>query len=1342
MNTCFSNIFRVLLFCVTFFNSSLVMAQCAGTGTEVTICEKETNLNLQTYNLFDPLTGETPGGTWIAASNFDSQALDETTGILNLWEINRFGTHTFTYMNPECDASTATVIINLGGYPGESNQNPGTNNVCQILKVDDDDNVNIIDLFIFIDTINSMIGPDVGGVWTEDAGNMALGLLSGEFFNFGGVPIGVYTFTYTTPNVNGCTARSATIDVEVRRSPNPGTPLNLYLCETDDLSGFTALNLFSRLDGEDTNGEWTDVNEISTGEISSGTDFVIDVQNIYDNFGPGSYEFTYRVLPSHPICEEQQTTFVLCIEKQLVLDGTVNVACDGNVTIIYDNTLLNNGTYSVSYTTTGASLGSFSETKAVNFQNGTAQFNLFPQLTLSTSETLTIAIDNIVAVPVCGPTVLCTSIVNVPPANFDSYIDPSITISSTSGCELNDILITYINAVSPDFNSTNGTVSVSYSINTVNFTDEVTFSNGNATSTVPVSRFNQGLNTLVFFETNSFVHCNAINATTTLNLIPAPPNPVFSITPDDRCDAKTLQFGFDSPAGELISYNAVTFDIYQFGSEPQQFDPRDPSVSLTNNTQGNGIDINLINSNDVSTLPDGDYVFIIRSVQNDNAPCRGLSQAEINSYTDQGIDIGLTQIGNAHIFDARLTFRIGDPVPVTLIKNAFQVCLLNGPIPLRDLAVFANTDILIDITITNLSGTELLDSYQITQNETFNAVFKSGITGCDIGSEQFTVTTVNEASNPELNPNIFCSLATNTVADLDRASQNIVWYQTATGTTSYTSTDPIDINNEYWAEITISGGCVSSSRTQAVISFVDKADAPRPVANVFCSAASPAISDLMVESAEGAIIQWYVSETGEAYTSTSLPLDGMNQYWVSQTLVDGCESDRVQVFFTITNTATNPEPLTNNFCLANGEVFTLDDLSFTEASISRQGMLSYFLDAAGTMAISSTEQLENVTSPVYVKQTIAGSCVSDFIAVPFTLQNTAPKPTIPPVVLCLENNPTIQDLINVLQSETTSIITLYVDETTATPLDLDLELANISQTIYASQTIIFGCESNERELVNITLENPILSNSDFKQVHCSKNAPTLNDVYLGSENILWFDENDTPLLGTAPLQNGTSYFAQIDINTCLSPTLEVVISLVDVMDPVPNSTNAGFCGINENIIADLLQDEAGNTRFTMPLNHSLLWYDSTDTSTRVLLDNATVLEHGLTYYAVYEFNTTISGENIMCESNAVAILVDLSVCSPDELVIPDAFSPNGDTINDTFELQNIQFVYPDYDIEIYNRYGRLVFKGDVEVGFWNGKSNQSGLFGTDVLPTGVYFYVITFNRFNTKPLQGQVYLKR
>ncbi|MDB5210456.1 MAG: hypothetical protein JWQ30_1283 [Sediminibacterium sp.] len=85
-------------------------------------------------------------------------------------------------------------------------------------------------------------------------------------------------------------------------------------------------------------------------------------------------------------------------------------------------------------------------------------------------------------------------------------------------------------------------------------------------------------------------------------------------------------------------------------------------------------------------------------------------------------------------------------------------------------------------------------------------------------------------------------------------------------------------------------------------------------------------------------------------------------------------------------------------------------------------------------------------------------------------------------------------------------------------------------------------------------------------------------------------------------------------------------------------------------------------------------------------------------------------------------------------VSPNAFSPNGDGINDTWELPEIKY-YPDNIVEIYNRSGQMLFKS---VGYdkpWDGKQN-----GKD-LPVGTYYYVIRLSQ-NDPPLGGSVTIVR
>ena len=85
-------------------------------------------------------------------------------------------------------------------------------------------------------------------------------------------------------------------------------------------------------------------------------------------------------------------------------------------------------------------------------------------------------------------------------------------------------------------------------------------------------------------------------------------------------------------------------------------------------------------------------------------------------------------------------------------------------------------------------------------------------------------------------------------------------------------------------------------------------------------------------------------------------------------------------------------------------------------------------------------------------------------------------------------------------------------------------------------------------------------------------------------------------------------------------------------------------------------------------------------------------------------------------------------------LVPNAFSPNGDGINDTWRIQYLES-YPGASIEVFNRYGQKVFVStgyDVE---WDGYLNGS------LLPIGTYYYIINPKN-GRKTLTGSVSIIR
>ncbi len=75
--------------------------------------------------------------------------------------------------------------------------------------------------------------------------------------------------------------------------------------------------------------------------------------------------------------------------------------------------------------------------------------------------------------------------------------------------------------------------------------------------------------------------------------------------------------------------------------------------------------------------------------------------------------------------------------------------------------------------------------------------------------------------------------------------------------------------------------------------------------------------------------------------------------------------------------------------------------------------------------------------------------------------------------------------------------------------------------------------------------------------------------------------------------------------------------------------------------------------------------------------------------------------------------------------IPNAFSPNGDGINDTWNIKYLES-YPGATVDVFNRYGQIVFRSFGYSRPWDGTTQGK------LLPIGTYYYII--NPKNGKPI--------
>jgi gliding motility-associated-like protein len=119
----------------------------------------------------------------------------------------------------------------------------------------------------------------------------------------------------------------------------------------------------------------------------------------------------------------------------------------------------------------------------------------------------------------------------------------------------------------------------------------------------------------------------------------------------------------------------------------------------------------------------------------------------------------------------------------------------------------------------------------------------------------------------------------------------------------------------------------------------------------------------------------------------------------------------------------------------------------------------------------------------------------------------------------------------------------------------------------------------------------------------------------------------------------------------------------------------------------------------------------------------------------YTPNTTYVGvdtiQYLLCDSscNSSCVLGSAFICIEDiKLLIPNLFTPDGDTLNDQFTIKGIcDHIY----LEIYNRWGSLIYESENYKHDWSGKGQNDGVY---------YYYIRDLDR--NKEYKGWIEILR
>ncbi|MEO9815433.1 MAG: gliding motility-associated C-terminal domain-containing protein [Flavobacteriaceae bacterium] len=885
------------------------ISQCAGEDNSVTICNKYDDVDNRTFNLFSSLNGTSQtGGTWSAPYYVNSDALDTATGVLNLWLVNYHGSHEFTYTN--CGES-ATVTITLGGYAGEDNTD-GSANTCS-----DQSEVN---MFNFLGSSTDGEIPDFNGKWAEDSADPTR-FLFGNFFNAEAAGPGEYIFTYTVPEVDTCMSMQSTVHLEVHQGAEPGNPSAFIVCATNDLSGYTNLDLHNYLAGEDSNGTW---NEDATNQLQDQYDHHINVAEIYANFGYGLYKFSYTVIPEHPACLIRTITVPIYILPTLK-GNLLNSYCTGSdyeVTLEYDQTLIPSDTYEITYRIS-SSLGTEDITETVELNDGTWTFNI-PTTIVPGDEIVEVSIVTIEQEDEDALLEICRTI-EVSPINL--LISNPLSVGE-SVCINNPVDIELQNIFDLNGNPSNETHSVSYILS---FPDDTSteisignldFTNGKSSFTIPFSNLEVAGTYAVQVLVEDRYNSNCI-INTNIVIIPTPESIQLEAVVDNNCDATAIDVVIDAPILEDGNY-IVDYSVIEQNS----------METLTTNT------INFIGGVaqyeiDIATLPDGDYLVSLKSTQNDTTPCR-----EVFEYEHQE------------------SFTIGG-TPIVLDIPDSQIFCLNEGIPtLADIAVDPPENIAFYQTA--VDNVPLPLSTILIDGEDYFA-YSTDNYNCLPETRSRVVISLIEASIPtseNLSP-VLCGSQNPILADLEAQSitdGTILWYASNSSDSPLDITEPLIDGQSYFAVERLNGFCESETRLEIIPEIINP---PLPGLTFnelkLCALDNPTVARLenMEIEIEGVLVKWFLTgEGGEALSQSDLLVDDTVYYAQSESLETGCSNmERVSVlvdlndcepeqygFFIPDGFSPNNDARNDTFHIPNIEVIFPD---FTLEIFNRYGNLLF-----------------------------------------------------------------------------------------------------------------------------------------------------------------------------------------------------------------------------------------------------------------------------------------------------------------------------------------------------------------------------------------------------------------
>lgn len=1214
--------------------------------------------------------------------------------------------------------------------------------------------------------LNALLGTHItGGTWSDDNNSGGLNIATGILNAQKVFESGIYHYTYTVDGVVGCTNNTATIEVTIGGYAGIAGPNNSICSSSHSYSLFQVFQGTPVL-APQSGGTWEGLDY--TGGLNTATgDLNASVPPPYNTY---SYKYTINAIGS---CPQESSQVSVSIYRTPNPGIPTNLQLCSNQLGSYTNIDLYNqlsgedagGTW----TESGTSELNNTTDSTINIQN---IFNTKGPGYYSFTYTVKPPKDD----RVCSNQSASVTIAIGEQLDFTSA---TLTVNPDPVCENNLATTIYTGILTQGTKAIpNGSYRIDYSIAGVgSFTTFQSFTNGILTFPIPTFYFSQVRNYIISVNnvtlTTSPVFCSSIIGTIqdVLHVYPSPKINSATLTIPPVCQGADAVVAFSGTSNLTDGSYDIIYNLS--GSNTLS------GIPATMNVIG-GLSTFTIQSSYIPRA--GTTIIAITRITNSVTGCPNISTLIKDFIVNPSLDLSnlgitvkdacvsqpaevtLTGLGILTSIDVTYNITGSNNAGSKIISMTAVSGQVKFPLPASDLP---NTG-LTTLTITNVTNT---------------------ITGCTFAINKTAAFTVNPIPNtPMASGGPFCSTDNATVANLIPQGNQYQWFDSATSTVPLATTTPLHAGNYFVKEVNPTTHCESALRMiPIIINTTPQIDTARLSIATTCQSYNVTVllggSSNLTNGNYSILYNLSGDNTGNGITAVLNVNSGIGFFSIPASLVPNAGSTTVSItnitnsITNCTNTVnlsrsftTNPLPDISNMAViiknvckgqsATVELTGLGTLTTININFSLSGVnivniktislnvvsgrTSFVIPAtdipnAGLTAFNLTNITNTVNGcPIFINHK------TDFIvngppnisALSLSINDSCPNQ---PLNVAVSGLGTLTDIMltyavsgsNIINTQTIALTAAGGNANFSIPGNLlsvtganTLSLTNLTDSSTSCYTVINTISKNFNILP--IPNNPAADGQEF----CKENLATVANLIPNGTQYRWYDSasSTSPLLPNTLLVTGDYYLKEVNLTTgCESNATIVSITINSVPSPTLKTDGENFCGADKPTIQNL----SSNTNYT----GNLTWYNAPANGTA--LSNTELLIEGAVYYGI-DYNTITK-----CISEPLQATVTLLSCNvtPDGLKIPDGFSPNGDGINDTFKILDIEYLFPNFSIEIYNRYGNLMFKGNINKPDWDGKNSNSSFIDGDA-GTGVYFYIINYNKDNFSPRQGQLYLNR